>query len=72
MTTSEAQKRATVKWIKEHKEHWNEQRKNRVIRLGCSFNNENDKRYLEIWKSIPNKAEYFKSCLDEYEEKHGK
>jgi hypothetical protein len=69
--TSEAQKRATAKWMKEHKEHWNEQRKARVVRLAVSFNNVTEKTYLNIWKTIPNKAEYMKNCLDEYEAKYG-
>lgn len=70
--TSEAQKRATIKWHNAHKDYLNELRRNRVLRLSVSFNNKKDKHYLEIWKSIPDKTEYMKSCLDEYEEKYGK
>ena len=31
---------------------------------------ERGSKYEEIYKSIPNKAEWFRECLDRYEEEH--
>ena len=31
---------------------------------------EKGSKYEEIYKSIPNKAEWFRECLDRYEEEH--
>lgn len=43
-------------------------RNNRILRIG--FDLDRGSKYEEIYKSIPNKAEWFRECLDRYEEEH--
>lgn len=41
---------------------------NTLTRAG--FDLEKGSKYEEIYKSIPNKAEWFRECLEKYEEEH--
>ena len=36
----------------------------------AGINLEKGSKYEEIYKSIPNKAEWFRECLEKYEEEH--
>ncbi len=44
---------------------------NRTHTTSCSFrlNNERDADLIEIYRSIPNKAEWFENCLREYKKR---
>lgn len=70
MAVSEAQKRASRKYEKEHAKEVQAKRKERAIGLSVKLRKDEDSRYIEIFKSIPNKADYFRKCLDEYEKEH--
>ena len=43
-------------------------REKRISRIG--FDIEKGSKYEEIYKSIPNKAEWFRECLEKYEKEH--
>jgi hypothetical protein len=40
------------------------------IRIGIKLNKATEPELVEIYQSIPNKAEWFKECLREYGRKH--
>ena len=40
-----------------------------VVKAAFSLNRKTNAHYIEIYDSIPNKIEWFKKCLDEYEKK---
>ena len=43
-------------------------RNKRISRIG--FDIERGSKYEKIYKSIPKKAEWFRECLEKYEEEH--
>lgn len=55
-------------WQKENKDKIKERR----MKLSVSFNAETESHYIEVFRSIPNKAEYFRKCLDDYEKEQGR
>lgn len=67
MASSEAQKRAAKKYYQAHTKELQEKKKERVLKLSVSFNAETESHYIEVFRSIPNKAEFFRKCLDDYE-----
>lgn len=50
-------------WQKENKDKIKERR----MKLSVSFNAETESHYIEVFRAIPNKAEFFRKCLDDYE-----
>lgn len=61
--TSEERLEYIKNWQKENKDKIKERR----MKLSVSFNAETESHYIEVFKSIPNKAEFFRKCLDDYE-----
>lgn len=61
--TSEKRLEYIKNWQKENKDKIKERR----MKLSVSFNAETESHYIEIFRSIPNKAEFFRKCLDDYE-----
>ena len=55
-------------WQKENKDKIKERR----MKLSVSFNAKTESHYIEVFRSIPNKAEYFRKCLDDYEKEQGR
>lgn len=68
MALTEAQKRATKKYYQTHAKELQEKKKERSLQLSVSFNAETESHYIEVFRSIPNKADFFRKCLDDYEE----
>ena len=66
--TSEERLEYIKNWQKENKEKIKERR----MKLSVSFNAETESHYIEVFRSIPNKAEYFRKCLDDYEKEQGR
>lgn len=50
-------------WQKENKDKIKERR----MKFSASFNAETESHYIEVFRAIPNKAEFFRKCLDDYE-----
>ena len=50
-------------WQKENKDKIKERR----MKISASFNAKTESHYIEVFRSIPNKAEFFRKCLDDYE-----
>lgn len=61
--TSEERLEYIKNWQKENKDKIKERR----MKLSVSFNAETESHYIEVFRSIPNKAEFFRKCLDDYE-----
>lgn len=61
--TSEERLEYIKNWQKENKDKIKERR----MKLSVSFNAETESNYIEVFRSIPNKAEFFRKCLDDYE-----
>lgn len=61
--TSEERLEYIKNWQKENKVKIKERR----MKLSVSFNAETESHYIEIFRAIPNKAEFFRKCLDDYE-----
>lgn len=61
--TSEERLEYIKNWQKENKEKIKERR----MKLSVSFNSETESHYIEVFRSIPNKADFFRKCLDDYE-----
>lgn len=61
--TSEERLEYIKNWQKENKDKIKERR----MKLSVSFNAETENHYIEVFRSIPNKAEFFRKCLDDYE-----
>ena len=72
MVQTEAQKRAIKKYQQAHAKELQEKKKERSLKLSVSFNAETESHYIEVFRSIPNKAEYFRKCLDDYEKEQGR
>lgn len=66
--TSEKRLEYIKNWQKENKDKIKERR----MKLSVSFNAETESHYIEVFRSIPNKAEYFRKCLDDYEKEQGR
>ena len=61
--TSEERLEYIKNWQKENKDKIKERR----MKLSVSFNAETESHYIEVFREIPNKAEFFRKCLDDYE-----
>ena len=61
--TSEKRLEYIKNWQKENKDKIKERR----MKLSVSFNAETESHYIEVFRAIPNKAEFFRKCLDDYE-----
>lgn len=61
--TSEERLEYIKNWQKENKDKIKERR----MKLSVSFNAKTESNYIEVFRSIPNKAEFFRKCLDDYE-----
>lgn len=61
--TSEERLEYIKNWQKENKDKIKERR----MKLSVSFNAETESHYIEVFRAIPNKAEFFRKCLDDYE-----
>lgn len=61
--TSEERLEYIKNWQKENKDKIKERR----MKLSVSFNAETESHYIEAFRAIPNKAEFFRKCLDDYE-----
>ena len=61
--TSEERLEYIKNWQKENKDKIKERR----VKLSASFNAETESHYIEVFRAIPNKAEFFRKCLDDYE-----
>lgn len=61
--TSEERLEYIKNWQKENKDKIKERR----MKISVSFNAETESHYIEVFRAIPNKAEFFRKCLDDYE-----
>lgn len=61
--TSEERLEYIKNWQKENKDKIKERR----VKFSVSFNAETESHYIEVFRAIPNKAEFFRKCLDDYE-----
>lgn len=60
------------KWNENHKDYYRGYDRENRVQIAIKLNKVTDADLIETYRSIPNKAQWFKACLREYAAKHPK